>query len=128
MFLAVTSQTWIITFLGFGMVLVLLFVFIYIMKLMGVIMNRVTKTNQPAAKQVAAPKGAKIKVADADELTRAAIAYSLAMADGDDEAAIAYSLHLYYNNAHDDVAPLMTMRAYRTQWNAKSFGINNLHR
>ena len=35
----ITAQTWFITGLGFGMVVLLLFVFVYVMKFMGWIMQ-----------------------------------------------------------------------------------------
>lgn len=101
-FLAVTSQTWFITVLGFGLVLVLLCVFVYIMKLLGYIM-------QPRQKAVPATK--------ADDQTKAAIATTIAMAqENDDMVAVAYALHLYYN-AHDVEPPHITVSPHHSMWN-----------
>ena len=102
-FVAVTSQTWMVTLLGFGMVLLLLICFVFIMTLMGAIMRRAEKapaavTAEPAAKPqkenvAAAPKEA-----------------------ADDMAAVAYALHLYYNSLHDVEQPHLTFRAHASSW------------
>ena len=84
MLLAVTTETWVVTGLGFGMVLVLLFVFVYIMKGLGAIMNRAT----------AGTKKAETKVAD--DATKAAIATTLALdKDSEEMAAVAMALDMY---------------------------------
>ena len=125
--LAVTSQTWIVTGLGFGIVVVLLFLFIYIMKGLGLIMSKASKTTA-AVQAVEVPKK-KEYATNPDEATYAAIAMSLALADGDEEkAALAFALHLYYDRGHDFVMPQLTLRPRQTTWNSKTFGINNLHR
>ena len=126
MLLAVTTQTWIVTGLGFGMVVLLLFVFIYIMKGLGLIMN---KLSQPAEQKATNPvPKKKVYATDADQATYAAIAMALALANGDeDKAAIAYALHLYYDHGHDSVLPQLTIRQHSTTWNSKMYGMNNLH-
>lgn len=97
--LTVTSQTWLVTGLGFGLVLVLLFVFVYIMKLLGFIM-------QPREK----------KAANADEETEAAIATTLAMNNEEaDIAAIAMTLNLYYG-VHDIEPAQITIRPHQSMW------------
>ena len=137
--LTITSQTWLVTGLGFALVLLLLFVFVYIMKGLGLIMNSVSsslKPNQPAEKKVYAT--------DADSATRAAIAMTLALnneddmaaiamtlalaQDDDEMAAIAYSLHQFYGRGHDISCPQLTLVSRPTVWNSKTFGINNLYR
>ena len=137
--LAVTSQTWLVTGLGFALVLMLLFVFVYIMKGLGLIMNSVSsspKSDKPAEKKVYAT--------DADGATRAAIAMTLALnneddmaaiamtlalaQDDDEMAAVAYSLHQFYGRGHDISCPQLTLVSRPTAWNSKTFGINNLHR
>jgi len=101
--LAVTSQTWIVTFLGFGMVLLLLICFVFIMHLMGVIMRRAEKA--PAAvKAEPAAKPQKETVAAAPREA------------GDDLAAVAYALHLYYNGLHDVEQPRLTFHAHTSTW------------
>ncbi|MCQ2346054.1 MAG: OadG family protein [Paludibacteraceae bacterium] len=108
MLLAVTTETWVVTGLGFGMVLVLLFVFVYIMKGLGAIMNRAT----------AGTKKAETKVAD--DATKAAIATTLALdKDSEEMAAVAMALDMYYNSLHDVQVPQITIRHHETMWNKK---------
>lgn len=112
--LAITSQTWLVTGLGFGLVLLLLFVFVYIMKLLGWIM-------QPRVKAKAAAEDhheAVVHTEKQDDLTLTANA----------TAAIAMALHLYYNGVHDEEPTQVTILPHRTQWNNKMYGMNNLHR
>ncbi len=99
--LAITGQTWFITGLGFGIVLMLLFVFVYVMKLLGWIMQpRKEKTEdlQPVQKH---------EPAQADDATK---------------AAIAYALHLYYNSLHDPVETHLTIKHHATAWHIISSG------
>ena len=99
--IAITSQTWMVTLLGFGIVLLLLICFVFIMQLMGVIMRRTDKA--PAA--VTAP------VAQPQTETVAA-----APTAADDLAAVAYALHLYYNGLHDVEQPHLTFHAHASSW------------
>lgn len=100
--LAVTSHTWLVTCMGFGLVLVLLFVFVYIMKLLGFIMQPREKKVKPAAK--------------ADEQTQAAIAATIAMnSDEADMAAVAMTLNLYYG-VHDIEPAQITIRPHHSMW------------
>lgn len=112
----ITAQTWFITGLGFGMVVLLLFVFVYIMKLMGWIMQpRVkAKTVETTAKETVTYTKSK----NDDSITLTA----------DSTAAIALALHLYYNGVHDEEDTKITIQPHRTQWNNKMYGMNNLHR
>lgn len=112
--LAVTSSTWMVTGLGFVLVLVLLFVFVYIMKGLGLVMQPRGKAekNVPAQPSATTAKKAEQSM-DATQ------------------AAIAMALHLYYNGVHDEEPTQITIkhddRRY-SPWNAKIFGMNNLHR
>ena len=98
-FLAVTSQTWLVTCLGFGLVLTLLFVFVYVMKGLGWIMQPRTKAVKPSGKP--------------DDTNNTTTAPS---APQGDEAAVAYALHLYYNSLHDIDSPRLTVRNHVTAW------------
>ena len=112
----ITAQTWFITGLGFGMVVLLLFVFVYIMKLMGWIMQprvKAKKVEETAKETVTYTKS---KINDSITLT------------ADSTAAIALALHLYYNGVHDEEDTKITIQPHRTQWNNKMYGMNNLHR
>lgn len=128
--LAVTPETWIVTGLGFGIVVVLLICLIFILQGFGVVMQKILAPKAPKAAAAPAPAPAPAKkeyAQDADGATKAAIAMALALANGDEEkAAVAYALHLYYNNAHDRETYALTLRPHATAWNDKSFGINNL--
>ena len=113
----ITGQTWFITLIGFGMVLLLLFVFIYVMKLMGKIMR-------PRVKAVK-------KEATNEEQTKSVVhkqREDRIVLTGDATAAIALALHLYYNGVHDEEDTKITIQPHRTQWNNKMYGMNNLHR
>lgn len=103
--LTVTSQTWLVTGLGFGLVVALLFVFVYIMKLLGFIM-------QPREKKAAKPQLA----TSADDETKAAIATTLAMNSEDtDIAAVVMTLNLYYG-IHDIDPAHLTIHPHQTMW------------
>ena len=113
----ITGQTWFITLIGFGMVLLLLFVFIYVMKLMGKIMRpRVKAVKKEATNEEQTESVVHKQREDRIVLT------------GDATAAIALALHLYYHGVHDEEDTKITIQPHRTQWNNKMYGMNNLHR
>ena len=113
----ITGQTWFITLIGFGMVLLLLFVFIYVMKLMGKIMRpRVKAVKKEVTNEEQTESVGHKQREDRIVLT------------GDATAAIALALHLYYNGVHDEEDTKITIQPHRTQWNNKMYGMNNLHR
>lgn len=112
----ITAQTWFITGLGFGMVVLLLFVFVYIMKLMGWIMQPRVKAKKVETTAKETVTYTKSKIDDSITLT------------ADSTAAIALALHLYYNGVHDEEDTKITIQPHRTQWNNKMYGMNNLHR
>lgn len=115
--LAVTSDTWFVTCLGFCIVLILLCVFVFIMKGLGAIMARIAG-EKPAKAET------KTYAKDADGATRAAIAVSLDMAGKDDEmAAVAMALNLYYG-VHDADPCRLTITARPTAWNSKCLLVN----
>ena len=112
----ITGQTWFITLIGFGMVLLLLFVFIYVMKLMGKIMRpRVKAVKKEVTNEEQTESVVHKQREDRIVLT------------GDATAAIALALHLYYNGVHDEEDTKITIQPHRTQWNNKMYGMNNLH-
>ena len=113
----ITGQTWFITLIGFGMVLLLLFVFIYVMKLMGKIMRpRVKAVKKEVTNEEQTESVVHKQREDRIVLT------------GDATAAIALALHLYYNGVHDEEDTKITIQPHRTQWNNKMYGMNTLHR
>ncbi|MGM9837362.1 MAG: OadG family protein [Paludibacteraceae bacterium] len=112
----ITAKTWFITGLGFGMVLLLLIAFVFIMKLLGWIMRPRVKAvkkeeNTQQAETVVHKERSERMVLTADST-----------------AAIALALHLYYNGVHDEEDTKITIQPHRTQWNNKMYGMNNLHR
>ena len=97
--LAVTADTWIVTGLGFGIVLVLLFCLVFILQFFGWTMQKIeTQSAAPKAKE----------------------------AEKDDIAAIAMALHLFKDSKHDAPTSMITFDKRETAWNPKSEGFNNV--
>ncbi len=115
--LANWSHVWMVTGLGFLMVIALLVVLIFILKLLGTVISGAVK----APAKASAPK------ADA---TAAVSAAPKAQTGADDDlAAIAMALHLYFNGVHDvEPTEIHIKRVERSGWNSKLYGMNNLHR
>ena len=125
--LAVTADTWIVTGLGFGIVLVLLFCLVYVLQFFGWIMQKATAPRAPKAEQPApAPKASVTSAEPTDEGTKAAIAMSLAQAGDEDIAAIAYALYLARDAKHDIPTAMISLKQHETAWNTKSTGMNNV--
>lgn len=126
--LAVTADTWIVTGLGFGIVLVLLFCLVYILQFFGWVMQKATAPRAPKAEKPApeAPKAPVKSAEPTDEGTKAAIAMALAQAGDEDIAAIAYALHLARFSKHDIPTPMISLNQHETAWNTKSIGMNNV--
>ncbi len=125
--LAVTADTWIVTGLGFGIVLVLLFCLVYVLQFFGWIMQKATAPRAPKAEQPApAPKASATSAEPTDEGTKAAIAMSLAKAGDEDIAAIAYALYLARDAKHDVPTAMISLKQHETAWNTKSTGMNNV--
>ena len=115
--LTVNAQTWLVTGVGFGMVILLLIVLIFILKGLGAVVSNVTapKAAAKAAPAVQAP-AAKASVKDSDDMP---------------VAAIAMALHLYFNGVHDEEPTQITIKNVERRyspWNSKLYGMNNLHR
>ena len=111
------SHVWMVTGLGFCMVIMLLVVLIFILKLLGAVVSNAVKA--PGAAQ---PKAISAPAA------QAAPAAAQASADND-LAAIAMALHLYFNGVHDvEPTEIHIKRVERSGWNSKLYGMNNLHR
>ena len=125
--LAVTADTWIVTGLGFGIVLMLLFCLVYVLQFFGWIMQKATAPRAPKAEQPApAPKASATSAEPTDEGTKAAIAMSLAQAGDEDIAAIAYALYLARDAKHDIPTAMISLKQHETAWNTKSTGMNNV--
>ena len=125
--LAVTADTWIVTGLGFGIVLMLLFCLVYVLQFFGWIMQKATAPRAPKAEQpVPAPQAPAPSAESTDEGTKAAIAMSLAKAGDEDIAAIAYALYLARDAKHDVPTAMISLKQHETAWNTKSIGMNNV--
>ena len=112
------GHTWLVTGVGFGMVFVLLVVLIFILKLLGVVMN--SSTGKPA-KNAEVPKAA----------AATAAAPKASASEDDDMAAVAMALHLYFGGVHDEEPTEITLKNIERRyspWNDKAYGMNNLHR
>ena len=126
MLLAVTADTWIVTGLGFGIVLMLLFCLVFILMFFGYIMQKTTAPKAPKADKPAAPKASAKPAEPTDEGTKAAIAMAITEAQNDDAAAIAYALYLAQNKEHDIPTAMISLHQHETAWNQKSYGLNNV--
>ena len=125
--LAVTTDTWIVTALGFGIVLALLVCLVFILMGFGWIMQRATAPKAPKAEQPVAPKATATSAEPTDEGTKVAIAMSLAQAGEEDMAAVAMALYLAQKNSkHDIPTAMISIRKHETAWNEKSIGLNNV--
>lgn len=124
--LAITADTWIITGLGFGIVLLLLFCLVFILRLFGFSMQKLTAQREPKAAEE--PKANSQKPANGapSDAEKAAIAMALHKAHNDDElAAVAYALYLAHSK-HDIPNSVLSLKRRTTAWNSKSFGLNNV--
>jgi len=129
--LAVTADTWIVTGLGFGIVLVLLFCLVYILLGFGWTMQKIEAPRKPKTSpeggphKVDTPQVARKEAGAPSEPEKAAIAMALAKAGDEDVAAIAYALYLAQNNKHDIPTAMISLHRHETAWNEKSIGMNN---
>lgn len=107
--LAVSSGTWTITFIGWAIVfaalVLLIAVFTAVPKLYHYIVERQLRKDGKLA---------------SDEKS---IDIS-----GDENAAIAMTLHMYFNEQHDEESGVITIKRIKRRyspWNSKIYGLNN---
>ncbi|MBR4498920.1 MAG: OadG family protein [Paludibacteraceae bacterium] len=127
--LAITADTWIVTGLGFGIVLLLLFFLVYVLRLFGFIMQKATAPREPKPEKPAEGKkthSVKVSASNPSEDEKAAIAMAIAQAGDEDIAAIAYALFLAQNKKHDIPTAMISLHKHETAWNEKSVGMNNV--
>ena len=122
MLLEITSATWIVTGLGFGIVLALLFCLVFIMQFFGWTMQKMTAPRAPKAPE---PAKAQPATAEPSAEEKAAIAMALTQQDDAAIAAIAYALYRNQGAAHDLPTAVIAPQARSTAWNDKSIGLNN---
>lgn len=123
--LAITSETWMVTGLGFGIVLVVLFGLVFIMQFLGWCMQKMTAPKAPKQAKKAQTTPAVQSAVPTDKGTMAAIAMALSEASDDDKVAVAMALYLYMGKNHDIPTATIAPQARNTAWNAKSIGMNN---
>ena len=98
MLLAITSFTWIVTGLGFGIVLVLLFCLVYILQFFGWIMQKIETVQKAKNEQP----------------------------QGNEKAAVAMAMYLFKEMNHDKPASVIGSQSRQTTWNDKPLGLNNV--
>ena len=120
--LAVTADTWIVTGLGFGIVLALLFCLVFILQGFGFIMQKATAPKAPKAPKAEEPApSAPINTSTPEPKP------AQAPSPDDDTAAIAYALYLASRDTkHDAPTGMIAVQARETAWNTKSIGLNNV--
>ena len=123
--LAITSETWMVTGLGFGIVLVVLFGLVFIIQFLGWCMQKMTAPKAPKQAKKAQTTPAVQSAVPTDKGTMAAIAMALSEASDDDKVAVAMALYLYMGKNHDIPTATIAPQARNTAWNAKSIGMNN---
>ena len=121
--LAVTADTWIVTSLGFGIVLALLFCLVFILMGFGWIMQKATAPKAPKEeKKEEKPAQSAPTNASTPEQKPAP-----APSPVDDTAAIAFALYLASRDGkHDAPTGMIAVQARETAWNTKSIGLNNV--
>ena len=127
------ADTWVVTGLGFGIVVVLLICLVFILQAFGWIMQRMTAPKAPKApeapkqtpKTESTQKAAQKAPAAPPEPEKAAIAMAIAASESDEIAAIAYALHLAHHSRHDLPTAMIALHPHETAWNTKSVGMNN---
>ena len=126
--LVVTADTWIVTGLGFGIVLALLFCLVYILQFFGWTMQKLSEPKTPKApkEDQPTPQASAPSAEPTDEGTKAAIAMAISEAGKEDIAAIAYALYLARDVKHDIPTAMISLHKHETAWNEKSIGMNNV--
>lgn len=127
------GDTWVVTGLGFGIVVVLLICLVFILQAFGWTMQRMTAPKAPKApeapkqtpKTESTQKAAQKAQTAPSEPEKAAIAMAITASDSDEIAAVAYALHLAHNSRHDLPTAMISLHPHETAWNTKSVGMNN---
>ncbi len=122
------SEIWMVTGLGFGIVLVLLFCLVFILQGFGWIMQKTTAPKAPKAPKEEPKANSQNPTANAapSEPEKAAIAMALAQTGDEDIAAVAYALFLAQDTKHDTPTAMISVQQRETAWNTKSIGLNNV--
>ena len=123
--LAVTADTWIITGLGFGIVLALLFCLVFILQGFGWTMQKIEAPKAPKSPKEEKPSP--VSQPTKENTISAPAKPASAPSPDDDTAAISYALYLAScNTKHDAPTGMIAVQARETAWNTKSIGLNNV--
>lgn len=124
MLLEITSATWIVTGLGFGIVLALLVCLVFILQGFGFIMQKATAPKAPKEEKSAQNTQSTPNIQNTPSAPEPKPAPA---SPADDTAAIAYALYLAScNTKHDAPTGMIAVQARETAWNTKSIGLNNI--
>ena len=122
--LAITADTWIVTGLGFGIVLLLLFCLVFVMQFFGWTMQKIEAPKAPKAPKEEKPAQSTQIVQNTPSTPEPK---PVPASPADDTAAIAMALYLASRNGkHDAPTGMIAVQARETAWNTKSIGLNNI--
>ena len=125
--LAVTADTWIVTGLGFGIVLALLFCLVFILQGFGWIMQKATAPKAPKAPKEEKPAQSTQSTQINPNTLSTPEPKPAPTSPADDTAAIAMALYLAScDTKHDAPTGMIAVQARETAWNTKSIGLNNI--
>ena len=108
--LAVDSQAWIITIVGWVIVFVALVLLIFVFNNVPRLL-KIKMPNRPKTKEVA-------------EVAESGKKYL----SGDETAAIAMALHLFFEEQHDEESNIITIKRIQRRyspWSSKIYGVRN---
>lgn len=111
--LEITSQTWIITVVGWFIVFAALVLLIFVF------------TNIPRLFQINIPKRTKKSSGSGGNESEKKVEGYLS---GDETAAIAMALHLYFEEQHDEESNIITIKRIQRRyspWSSKIYGVRN---
>ena len=122
--LAVTADTWIVTGLGFGIVLALLFCLVFILQGFGWTMQKIESPRKPKEPKKEQPSP--VSQPTPENIIKDAKPAKDSQIPSDDIVAVAYALYLAQNKKHDIPTAMISLHKHETAWNEKSVGMNNV--
>ena len=118
--MVLASMNWgnalIITFMGSGIVSIVLVFLIFIISIFGKVMAPKVSVKKASQKEKSG--------ADQNVIEETTIEHIPAL----DSAAIATALHLYFDDVHDEESHIITIKSVERRyspWNSKIYGLNN---
>ena len=122
------GNTWVVTGLGFGIVVLLLVCLVFILHGFGWIMQQATAPKTPKAPKEEKTPSTPIQSTQSapSEPEKAVIAMALSQTGDEDIAAVAYALFLARDTKHDTPTAMISVQQRETAWNTKTIGLNNI--